>query len=179
MLPKKTILMWLAVGWISLMGTQSAIAESKIAYPCDGSDPLVDTQLCVSNADGSDGVQLTNFDLCCDTALIDISWSTTGQIVFTRFTSASEPTWGAFVGSSGGVIAFKIDVDGSNLSVIELDPPLYITHPFDGQAPVVWSPELPVNVASIPPFGQFLIVFMLGAVSALWIARKNSTVVRA
>ena len=37
-----------------------------------------------------------------------------------------------------------------------------------------WSPELPVSVASISPFGQFVIVFLLGGVSALWMTGRRT-----
>jgi len=36
-----------------------------------------------------------------------------------------------------------------------------------------WSPELPASVASFSPFGQFVIVFMLGGASALWMTKRR------
>jgi hypothetical protein len=67
-----------------------------------------------------------------------------------------------------------MDADFANAhiiaSAIDVGTELGIGISFSSTA---WSPELPTNVASISPFGQFVIVFMLGGASALWMTRRQ------
>ena len=69
-------------------------------------------------------------------------------------------------------LLFFNSLNGSYLTEETLPTPIF------RDSSISWSPELPVNLTSVPPFGQFLIVFMLGAVSALWMTRRNAMVVR-
>jgi len=126
----------------------SAMAASKIAFTAtrDGNAEIY----VMDAADGSNQTNLTNHS-----------------------SDDSFPTWSP----DGTQIAFRsnrddvnheiyvMDADGSNLtrltnnSSVDLQP--------------AWSPELPANVASISPFGQFVIVFMLGGASALWMTKRR------
>ena len=42
-------------------------------------------------------------------------------------------------------------------------------------APIAWSPEITPTVAAISPLGQLVIVFLLGAVTALYLNRRRQS----
>ena len=174
---KKNLLMMLlmVVGSFVFLGVPgSAYAVAKVAYSCEGADPAPDVQVCVSNPDGSDTVQVTNFNPQWTQPIGSIAW--TGnytQLLFTRWTQTQD----AFPGTDGeGLYLFRVDVDGSNLQVVNLESPLYNAN-LSLMAPLAATENAPVNVASVSTFGQFLIVFMLGGISALWMTRRNSRMV--
>ena len=149
---KKTSLMMLQVFvvyfFVLTVGAGSAMAASKILYV-----PEVGTggQIYVMNADGSNPTNISNNSF----SDLYASWSPDGsQIVFRS--------------NRGGVEGlYVMDADGSNVTTLSTDPIMAFT------GDVVWSPELPANVASISPFGQFVIVFMLGGASALWMTKRR------
>ena len=151
----------------------TALAEAKIAYPCDGVDPLLDTQLCLSNVDGSDAVELTNFSTQFGQPISSISWGVSGsEIFFTRYVQSQEPIPGI---DGGGMYLLRIDSDGNNLEAISLERP-YRNENSQYMAPIAWTYNVPNNVASISPFGQFVIVFLLGGATALYLNRKPESV---
>ena len=133
----------------------SAMAASKIAYVCNvGSIPAIE-EICTMNPDGSGLTQVTSFQ---DSQLdIDgVTWSPDGSQI-------------GFFGGGLTVHAdtfYVVDSDGSNL--VSVVPAI----PFHYQS-MEWSPELPASVASFSPFGQFVIVFMLGGASALWMTKRR------
>ena len=126
----------------------SAMAASKIVFS-HGST----SQIFVMNSDGSGLTNISNNAF--DDRLP--SWSPDGsQIAFT----SSRPSVLA------PVDIYVMNADGSNQTKL-------IDVALENIDAVSWSPELPANVASISPFGQFVIVFMLGGASALWMSRRQ------
>ena len=133
----------------------SAMAASKIAYTCDITTlDVTAEEICTMNRDGSESTQLTSFQ---DNGI-----------------SVSSPTWSP----DGSQIAFIVydisaidgqiyvmDSDGSNL--VSVVPAIAV------QEEIQWSPELPASVASISPFGQFVVVFVLGGITALWMTGRR------
>ncbi len=144
---KKTSLMMASVFCLFALMTVSAgsaMAASKIAYVGGFG------QIYVMNADGSNVTNISN-NLFQDE---DPSWSPDGsQIVFNSNR-----------GVGSGI--YVMDADGSNVTPL-------ITDAATDFSRLAWSPELPASVASISPFGQFVIVFMLGGASALWMTRRQ------
>ena len=124
----------------------SAMAASKIAFTSsrDGNQEIY-----VMDADGSNQTNLTNHAANDESP----TWSPDGtQIAF-------------YSDRDGPADIYVMDADGSNQTRLTTDPQ-FASHP-------AWSPELPASVASISPFGQFVIVFMLGGASALWMTRRQ------
>ena len=136
----------------------TAEAASKIAFRCLGIFDGVsqDEEICIVNSDGS-GLQRSNLQISAGAP----SWSPNGSQI------ASWGTDGLWVmdadfGNAHIVIsknAMNLELGGV-LNLNELGAPS-------------WSPELPSTVAAISPFGQFVIVFMLGGVTALYFSRQR------
>ena len=61
-----------------------------------------------------------------------------------------------------------MDADGSNVTKLIDGLPFDL----DG-TPIEGAPELPSSVASISPFGQFVTVFILGGITALWVTGRR------
>ena len=152
---------------LALGSSGKALADSKIAYQCDGVDPAPDNQLCVSNMDGSDAVQLTSFSNPSVIVITDISWAANGSEIFFSVTQMGQQ--GHFES------VFKIDSNGTNLQLVDLDPPIFGGESW-GLTSFAIASNVPNNVASISPFGQFVIVFLLGGATALYLNRKPESV---
>ena len=134
-----------------LLAAGTAAGETKIAFACE--DEFGDVDICVVNPDGSGVTNLTNTANVYERVP---SWSANGtQIAYFGF-----PDEGV-----GGL--YVMDADGGNAQLI-VDESL-----IPEGASLSWSPELPNNVAAISPFGQFVLVFMLGGMSAAWMMRKR------
>ncbi len=150
---KQTSLMLQLVAcfFVLTVSAGSAMAASKIAYVCN-SNGTSDHEVCLMNPDGSDSTVLTNFQ-GLPSIIQSLAWSSDGLRIAV----------GGFEGT------FLMDIDGGNL--VQISP----AFPSDqaGLNRIAWSPELPASVASISPFGQFVIVFMLGGASALWMTRRQ------
>ncbi len=151
---KKNLLMMLlmVVGSFVFLGAGSATAESKIVF----SDGMVG-DIFVMNSDGSGLTNISN------NAFIENlpSWSPDGTQI--AFASNRE-------GPAGDI--YVMDADGSNVTRLTTTGLIPSGHCTSCQ--LEWSPELPSNLASVSTFGQFLIVFMLGGISAVWMTRRNS-----
>ena len=175
---KKTvsmIIVFCAFGFV-LGAAGTAVAEQKIAFPCDGPAPELDTQLCLSNVNGSDVVFLTNFSIQHGAPIDDITWSPNGyNIMFTRWTAAQEPIWGEYAQPDGKLLVFRIHPGGTGMEVVELAHP-YRNENANYTSPIAWSPVINASeVAAISPFGQFVVVFLLGGATALYLNRKRES----
>ena len=135
-------------GLVLVGAAGDAQAESKIAFVCKGSSG---EEICVMNTDGTSVTELTN----TGGVKAAPSWSPDGnQIVFiTNFVEF----W--VVDSDGGNEQMLYDPDPGAIATTSPSP--------------AWSPELPSSVASISPFGQFVTVFILGGITALWVTGRR------
>ena len=144
--------------------------EAKIAYPCEGIAPFSDTQLCISNPDGSGAYQVTNFFIDYEQSIGSISWAASGsEIFFMRWTQSQETIPGI---NEEGMYLFKINSDGTNLEVVNLERPINNSNS-SHTVPIAWTNNVPSSVAAISPLGQLVIVFLLGAVTALYFSRQR------
>ena len=143
---------------LSLLGVAGkAEAASKIAYPCiPGGFPGL-LQVCLINPDGSGETVVTNFttDRFGDGVPI-VTWSPDG----TQFAFCVPDL---FVGGSCEVLVYNVDGTFSHSFL----PQNYHYHQ------LAWSPEITPTVAAISPLGQLVIVFLLGAVTALYFSRQR------
>ncbi len=125
----------------------SAMAASKIVI-------AKNLQIFVMNSDGSGLTNISNNSFGDSSP----SWSPDGtQIAFTSNRDG------------GGGDMYVMDADGSNVTRLTIDSEIGPV----GTSHLEWSPELPASVASISPFGQFVVVFMLGGASALWMTKRR------
>jgi hypothetical protein len=112
------------------------------------------------NSDGTGETQITNY-LTEDFSLWSIDWSPDGTqvAVSTQAWSLPAPNCSitVFDAASGTVAGQFPQTLANNIDC----------------APVAWSPEIPPNVAAISPLGQMVIVFLLGAVTALYFSRQR------
>ena len=138
--------------FLMTVGAGSAMAASKIVFTQG-----VPSQIFVMNSDGSGLTNISNDSFYNR----EPSWSPDGsQIVFISDRASG----------SGDEDIYVMDADGSNVTRLTTDV---------GNEGVVdllqkeWSTEYPASVASISPFGQFVIVFLLGGASALWMTRRQ------
>ena len=130
----------------------SAMAASKIVFQC--SDGNFQSEICIMNPDGS-GLQRSNLQIGADRP----SWSPDGsQIVFN---------------CTEGICVMDADFGNAHLVASATDLNLQLGIQVGELDSTEWSPELPANVASISPFGQFVIVFLLGGASALWMTKRR------
>ena len=159
---KKTSLMIASVVcffvFLMTVSAGSAAAASKIVYVCDTqTDPSAPgdiEEICTMNPDGSGSTQVTSFQ-DSEFDIDGLTWSPDGsQIGF----------FGGMVLQAADTF-YVVDSDGSNL--VSVVPAI----PFNKK--LEWSPELPASVASVSPFGQFVIVFLLGGASALWMTKRR------
>lgn len=162
---RKNLLMMLLMSFVFVLGSAAtpgdAQAESKIAFSClpegipaqpfGAGEPLA--EICTVNPDGSGLVQVASFP--GDDAPEDFAFSPDGSQLVFRLDSAV-----------GDGRYYVVNSDGSDLTEIPL------TRATQDHT-VAWSPELPSSLASVSPFGQFLLVFMLGGISAIWMMRKR------
>ena len=155
-----TMVLVCAFGLVFLGVAETAEAAGKIAFYCIPEGAVFDfdleeaQELCTINPDGSGLTVLTSFPGI--EALDYFAFSPDGsQIVVTTY----------FHNQEGNNPLYVMDSDGSNL--------LEVTFPGMWGSKVAWSPELPPTVAAISPFGQFVIVFMLGGVTALYFSRQR------
>ena len=146
----------------SLLGVAGkAEAVSKFAYKCEDGAGI--SQICVMNSDGTGETQITNHLTSeSDFSLWSLDWSSDGtKIAVTTTSSSSLPaphcSITVFDAASGTVVGQFAQTLANNIDC----------------APVAWSPEIPPNVAAISPLGQMVIVFLLGAVTALYSSRQR------
>jgi len=163
-----TLVLFCAFGLFLVGAAGSAEAASKFAYPCSSTSGSAQVQqICIMNSDGSGETQLTNFNPCeyqpglcgSNEPIEQITWSPDGTMLAYPYVN---PT-------AGGCFIVIIDAaDGSVLSEL-LQTEGCSPYP----RPVAWSPEIAPNVAAISPLGQLVIVFLLGAVTALYFSRQR------
>ena len=154
---------------LSLLGvTGTAEAASKFAYPCSTTtlDGFTAQQVCIMNSDGSGETQLTNFSqyeyqpgLGGTQPHEAIAWSPDGTML-------------AYAYIDSGTLVCKIAIidaaDGSVLGEL-----IKLRGCSPQPRPIAWSPEITPTVAAISPLGQLVIVFLLGAVTALYFSRQR------
>ncbi len=143
----------------SLLGVAGkAEAVSKFAYKCEDGAGI--SQICVMNSDGTGETQITNH-LTSGFSYWSLDWSSDGTkiAVTTQAWSLPAPNCSitVFDAASGTVVGQFSQTLANNIDC----------------APVAWSPEIPPNVAAISPLGQMVIVFLLGAVTALYFSRQR------
>ena len=144
----------------SLLGVAGkAQAVSKFAYLC--ADGAGIRQICVMNSDGTGETQITNH-LPSGSYYWSLDWSSDGTKIAITTTGAwssgaSDCSITVLDAASGAVVGQFAQTLANNIDC----------------APVAWSPEIPPNVAAISPLGQMVIVFLLGAVTALYFSRQR------
>ena len=152
---KRVVVVGLVLVGMLMVSSSEAMAESKIAFPCNDGSGV--TQVCLMNADGSGGAILTNFAVSFYTLSLDFSPDGT-QVLAAGFHDAVKHF-------------YVVDVDGS--SVVEIVPSLSIGDKLAMEA-VAWSPELPPSVATLTPTNQTITVFLLGMIASALIMRGRS-----
>lgn len=135
----------------------TAWAESKIAFACD-----LPSDICLINPDGSGLTNLTNTPNISEQSP---SWSPDGTRIVFKIDLGNDPLADWWDG------LWVMDSDGSNRQRIA-DPGVFQDWE---HADPAWSPELPSHVAAISPFGQFIIVFLLGGAAALYLNQKRGS----
>ena len=141
------------LGLVLMAAAGSAQAESKIAFEARNSlaGGTYD-QIFVVNADGSGLTNLSNNAFPEQGP----SWSPDGsKIAFSSFRNGVHSIYVMNADGSNQTKLVDVGSDGNDIDSI------------------AWSPELPSSVASISPFGQFVTVFILGGITALWVTGRR------
>ena len=135
-----------------------ALAGSKIAFECKIDSVVPD--ICTINPDGSGFLNITNTPNVEES---NPTWSPDGtRIAFVVETPENDPEYGISV----------MDADGGNRHRVLFETPTGVFLDFDA-VKHAWSPELPSRVAAISPLGQFVVVFLLGGATALYLNRER------
>ena len=144
-----------ALGLFFLGFSGKAEAASKIAFSCIPSGGFL--QVCLINPDGSGETVVTNFttDRFGDGVPI-VTWSPDG----TQFAFCVRDLLGL---PPCEVLVYNVDGTFSHSFVPQNDH----------YHQLAWSPEITPTVAAISPLGQLVIVFLLGAVTALYLNRRR------
>jgi len=106
------------------------------------------------------GTQITNY-LTEEFSLWHIDWSPDGTQIAVQTKNWSIPA------PNCSITVF----DAASGAVVDQFPETLANN--NDCAPIAWSPELPPTVAAISPLGQMVIVFLLGAVTALYFSRQR------
>ncbi len=148
---------------LSLLGVAgTAEAASKFAWIAPpGLVP--DRGVYVMNSDGTGETLITTY--VQPTYPVDLSWSPDGTML------------AVFLRDDTGPL---LEGENPRFQIIRIsDGSVVANHPIT-DAPIVaqylafeWSPEITPSVAAISPLGQLVIVFLLGAVTALYLNRRR------
>ncbi|MDG2051136.1 MAG: hypothetical protein P8M78_13345 [Myxococcota bacterium] len=120
------------------------------------------------NSDGSGETQLTNFSqyeyqpgLGGTEPIEAIAWSPDGTMLAYAYVDSSTLLCKIAIidAADGSVLGELIKLRGCSPQ----------------PRPIAWSPEITPTVAAISPFGQFVIVFMLGGATALYLNRRRQS----
>ena len=138
-----------------------AEAASKFAWTIPSGAPGGGTDVYLMNSDGTSETLLTAY--LYPTYPHDINWSPDGTMLAVYLADQTglgveNPRFQIIRISDGSVVANHPIANAD----LDMDRKFF-----------AWSPEITPNVAAISPLGQMVIVFLLGAVTALYFSRQR------
>jgi hypothetical protein len=157
----RTLVLVCAFGLFLLGVAGMAEAASKFAWTATVISGVgVEQVVYLMNSDGTGEAQLASYtgpDIASE-----LSWSPDGTMLAVALAGPGQPP------TNVRVQIIRVS-DGSVLS----EYPVTNFHQNIGLHNLAWSPEITPTVAAISPLGQLVIVFLLGAVTALYFSRQR------